>query len=95
MSKYIKIICLICLIICICLNLSMILCGCSENTSSENTSNDIEEFSEQYSEKVYVYIDPETRVNYLIYDGYYKSGITVRYNQDGSIMVTSKSEEEE
>lgn len=85
MSKYMK---RICLIICMCLNISVILCGCSENTSNE-----IEEFSEQYQEKVYVYIDPETRVNYLIYDGYYKSGITVRYNQDGSIMVTSKSEE--
>lgn len=85
MSKYMK---RICLIICMCLSLSVILCGCSENTSNE-----IEEFSENYEERVYVYIDPETRVNYLIYNGYYKSGITVRYNQDGSIMVTSKSEE--
>ncbi len=80
----------ICLIICMCLNISVILCGCSENTSNE-----IEEFSEHYEEKVYVYIDPETRVNYLIYNGVYKGAITVRYNQDGSIMVTSKSEEKE
>ena len=86
MRKYMK---RIFLIIYMCLNLSVILCGCSENTSNE-----IEEFSENGQEKVYVYIDPETRVNYLIYNGYYKSGITVRYNQDGSIMVTSKSEEE-
>ena len=91
MNKYMK---RICLIICICLNLSVILCGCSENISNETTSNETKEFSEGYGEKVYIYIDPETRVNYLIYNGYYKGGITVRYNQDGSIMVTSKSEEE-
>ena len=88
MSKYIK---KICLIICMCLNLSMILCGCSENTSK-----DIEEFSNLCKEEhIYYYVDPETGVNYLIYNGVYKGAITVRYNQDGSIMVTSRSEEEE
>jgi len=33
------------------------------------------------------YIDPDTGVYYLIYDGGYDGGITVRYNADGSIMV--------
>ncbi len=33
------------------------------------------------------YIDPDTGVCYLIYDGGYDGGITVRYNADGSIMV--------
>lgn len=88
MNKYMK---RICLIICICLNLSMILCGCSEDTSNE-----IDEFSGLYGdESVRVFVDPETGVNYLIYNGVYKGAITVRYNQDGSIMVKSKSEEEE
>lgn len=42
---------------------------------------------------IQVYIDPETGVNYLIYDGGYDGGITVRYNADGSIMVTDKESE--
>jgi hypothetical protein len=33
------------------------------------------------------YTDPDTGVCYLIYDGGYDGGITVRYNADGSIMT--------
>lgn len=43
--------------------------------------------------EVQVYVDPETGVNYLIYDSYRQGGITVRYNADGSIMVTEKEGE--
>lgn len=42
------------------------------------------------TDDIQVYVDPETGVNYLIYDGGYDGGITVRYNADGSIMVTEK-----
>lgn len=37
-----------------------------------------------------VYVDPETGVNYLIFEEGYVGGITVRYNADGSVMVTGK-----
>ena len=40
--------------------------------------------------EIQIYVDPETGVNYLIYQDYNKGGITVRYNADGSIMVTDK-----
>lgn len=40
--------------------------------------------------EIQVYVDPETGVNYLIYEAYNKGGITVRYNADGSVMVTEK-----
>ncbi len=40
---------------------------------------------------VHKYVDPETGVNYLIYDGVKQGGITVRYNTDGSIMVTPQN----
>jgi uncharacterized protein YceK len=33
------------------------------------------------------YTDPDTGVCYLIYDGGFDGGITVRYNADGSIMT--------
>lgn len=47
------------------------------------------------TDDIQVYVDPETGVNYLIYDGGYDGGITVRYNADGSIMVTEKEGEAE
>lgn len=58
-----------------------LLVGCSTdfNKIEGNKTNEIE-----------VYVDPETGVNYLIYQDYNKGGITVRYNADGSIMVTEK-----
>lgn len=40
--------------------------------------------------EIQIYVDPETGVNYLIYQDYNEGGITVRYNADGSIMVTEK-----
>lgn len=58
-----------------------LLVGCSTdfNKIEGNKTNEIE-----------VYVDLETGVNYLIYQDYNKGGITVRYNADGSIMVTEK-----
>ena len=40
------------------------------------------------TDNTYVYLDPETGVNYLIYDGYNCAGMSVRYNSDGYIMIT-------
>lgn len=37
---------------------------------------------------VFIYIDKETGVNYIIYMGYDKAGICPRYNQDGSIYIS-------
>ena len=34
-----------------------------------------------------IFIDEETGVNYLIYDGYREVGITPRFNRDGSLYV--------
>ena len=34
-----------------------------------------------------IFIDEETGVNYLIYDSYGRSGITPRFNADGSLYV--------
>ena len=51
---------------------------------------DFKEVEGNKTDDIQVYVDPETGVNYLIYDGGYDGGITVRYNADGSIMVTEK-----
>ena len=51
---------------------------------------DFEKVDGNKTNSIKVYVDPETGVNYLIYDDPYRGGITVRYNADGSIMVTEK-----
>ena len=43
-----------------------------------------------YGDTVMVYVDADTGVNYLIYSGNKKGGITVRYDSDGNIMVDKK-----
>lgn len=53
-------------------------------------STDFEKVEGNKTNEIQVYVDPETGVNYLIYEAYNKGGITVRYNADGSIMVTKK-----
>ena len=42
--------------------------------------------------EIYSYIDPETGVNYLIYDGYRAGGMTIRLNADGTPYVTPLDE---
>ena len=37
--------------------------------------------------EVYVYVDKETGVNYIIFDDVYKGGICPRYNADGSLYI--------
>lgn len=53
------------------------------------------EMEETYiSENVNVFVDPETGVNYLIYDGDRAGGMSPRYNADGGLYVTERSERE-
>ena len=44
------------------------------------------------SGNVYVYVDPETGVNYLIFYGTRRGGMSPRYNADGSLYVTERSD---
>lgn len=46
-------------------------------------------------DEIYLYIDPETGVNYLVYDAYNAGGITVRLNADGTPYVTPLNETSE
>ena len=55
--------------------------------------NDFKKVDGNKTDNIQVYVDPETGVNYLIYADYKSGGITVRYNADGSIMVTEKEGE--
>ncbi|MHC5216850.1 DUF6440 family protein [Enterococcus sp. LJL128] len=48
--------------------------------------------SKGLSEKAVIYIDPETKVNYIFYSEGYgdtsRAGLSVRYNSDGTIYVS-------
>lgn len=61
--------------------LCMFLVGCSS---------DLKHIDGNSANYVKAYVDPETGVNYLVYKSGYQGGIMVRYNADGSIMVTEK-----
>ena len=67
--------------------ITIILCGCASSVEADCDY----KISEANSDvRIRNYTDPETGVCYLIYtDNFYseRSGITVRYNADGSIMV--------
>ncbi len=67
------------------LGMIFMLCGCSADSSQEN-----EVIEKGFTYEIENYTDPETGVCYLIYDGGYDGGITVRYNSDGSIMVKNQ-----
>ena len=62
--------------------LIMLLAGCStEKLDSGNVSFYL-------SDGVYVFVDKETGVNYLIYNYSYRGGMTVRLNADGSPYIS-------
>ena len=59
-----------------------ILQGCSNPMVEDNKY--YNQLTYNGANKIADYVDPETGVHYLLYEG---CGITVRYNSDGTIMV--------
>jgi len=55
---------------------------------STNYSGSIENYGDD--SRFYVYIDPDTGVNYIVFVGIQKGGITPRYNPNGSLFTTEK-----
>ena len=73
-------------IICVLLIFASALIGCEslENTETES------ELSE-YSSSVYLYIDNETGVEYLVFQSINEGGICPRFNADGSLCVSENN----
>ena len=63
--------------------------GATQENSEENSEVALSEMESNDIQTVECFVDPETGINYLIYDGYRSGGITVRYNTDGTVMVTN------
>ena len=40
-----------------------------------------------YDDEIFVWKDPETDVQYIVYKGYRKGGITPRLNNDGTLYI--------
>lgn len=55
----------------------------SDNTTYSGT---IENYNNDT--RFYVYVDPDTGVNYIVFAGIQKGGITPRYNPNGSLFIT-------
>lgn len=73
-------------IICILLIFALALTGCESSENAENES----ELSER-SDSVYLYIDDETGVEYLIFNSINEGGICPRFNADGSLCVSENN----
>lgn len=73
--------------------LAVILCVCTLITSCSSEMKPVDENNTNTDTDFFVYVDPKTGVNYIVFDGYNAGGITVRYNSDGSIMITEKDGE--
>ena len=80
-KKIIAIICCAVFVLC--------LVGC---TNAEDKNNETQMTRVDAGTCVYTYVDKETGVNYLIYDGAYSGGIFPRYNADGSLYVRGEQE---
>lgn len=72
------------------------LTACGQQTNDESNTQIVQEDTVKQvstgtsSNNVFVYVDPETGVNYLIYHGYRCGGITPRYDSEGNIMITNE-----
>lgn len=65
--------------------LLFILSACS-NISSENEEPK-KPSSLNYDNNVVIYTDPETNIQYFIFDSFKQGGMTVRLNPDGTPMI--------
>ena len=78
----------------------LLLCMAAFLSGCEGPINDMIEDEKYYNDitdngtdEISDYVDPETGVHYLLYDGYEGCGICVRYNADGTIMVDQHPED--
>ena len=72
------------------------LTACGQQAKDETNTQTVQEDTVKHvstgtsNNNVFVYVDPETGVNYLIYHGYRCGGITPRYDSEGNIMITNE-----
>ena len=76
-------------IICFILTLTIVMLTACGNTDAELKSQFIQEYDYYKNNGMFdIVIDKETGVNYIIFEGYKKGGITPRYNADGTLYTS-------
>ena len=68
---------------------ALLLMGCALDEPSN-----VSDIEGDGTDSVVDYVDPTTGVHYLLFIGYNRGGMSVRYNADGTIMTDSNSEGE-
>ena len=71
-------------IICFILTLTIVMLTACGNTAAENKT----KYIQDYNSKFKIFVDKETGINYIIFDGIYAGGMTVRLNEDGTPYVS-------
>lgn len=64
--------------------LLLLVTGCNISTNNETEGNELNK------NDIYFYIDENTCVEYIVYDGWYSGRITPRLNRDGTIMLNEE-----
>lgn len=64
--------------------LLLLVTGCNISTNNETERNELNK------NDIYFYIDENTCVEYIVYDGWDSGGITPRLNRDGTIMLNEE-----
>ena len=71
-------------IICFILVAVMVVLTACGNVDAENKT----KYIQDYNSKFKIFVDKETGINYIIFDGIYAGGMTVRLNKDGTPYVS-------
>ena len=71
-------------IICFILILTVVVLTACGNTDAETKTKYIQDYNSEFE----IYIDKETGINYIVYDGFYGGGIIPRLNADGTPYVS-------
>lgn len=64
--------------------------GCTKKVDLKENKQPSFKYEKVGGNHLKIYIDKETGVNYIVYDGYTSGGITVRLNADGTPYVSEE-----
>lgn len=67
--------------------LLLLITGCTSKNEDNNYDTNYQEINDNF---IYYYTDEDTCVEYIVFSGYRKGGITPRLNADGTIKLNEE-----
>lgn len=67
--------------------LLLLITGCTSKNEDNNCDTNYQEINDNF---IYYYTDEDTCVEYIVFSGYRKGGITPKLNTDGTIKLNKK-----